>query len=159
MTSCVLVSLDSSQEEIGHDCEHISSVLSIDLFLELFQAYFGQHFDSLNILGDFNIYFEQLKSVSKVLNLLHMFKLIQRVDTQTHRCDHIVDWVPQRANVDILYQQNMFPITLHLTTSQSPSSLTCHYIGLHLLPYANGIYVQLTIPDSDTISGYILTIQ
>ena len=60
--------------------------------------------DKTSILGDFNLHFEQPNSpdVSKFLESIKIFDLMQTVDKPTHRCGYILDWILHRRKDEIL---------------------------------------------------------
>ena len=77
--------------------------LSFTLFLEEFPNlldFSNSITGKTIILGDFNLHFDQPNSpdVSKILESIQMFDLMQTVDKPTHRCGHILDWILHRRN-------------------------------------------------------------
>ena len=81
--------------------------LNLTLFLEEFPNlldFSNSITGKMIILGDFNLHFDQPNSpdVSKILDSIQMFDLMQTVDKPTHRCGHILDWILHRRDDDIL---------------------------------------------------------
>ena len=56
------------------------------------------------LLGDFNFHIDRPtdQHVSKILDLFHIFNLVQSVNLPTHTHGHILDWIIHRPDDKIL---------------------------------------------------------
>ena len=96
------------------------------------------------LVGDMNIHFDNpLQSLTKqTLTSLSLHSLVQVINTPTHRCGHIIDWVIVRLDYDI--NKN---ILLQTHSNQTIIALnpTSMFQSLSLLPYTGLLGTLLTL--------------